>query len=127
MAEKIGVHWDESTVDAVKDVRDEEGADSTGEAFRMTVRAGLHDMGYLNGHTRETGLRKGVREVGKLFAYAAIAWAGATYFYALEWRLPAVALVIGAMVCFGVDRALEAYEPGVSRRLGRLFGRGERA
>lgn len=126
MADNVTARADKDHRNALERMVERGEADSLSEALRQTSQDGLRERGYLNGGTPMTGLRRGVRMIGYWFVMFAAAWIGLTYFYALEFRVPAVFFVLAGLTCFVVDYGLRHAEPGVSRRIAGLVG-GERA
>lgn len=122
MADNVTARTDKDHRIALEKMVTNGEADSLSEALRQTSQDGLRDRGYLNGGAPMTGLRRGVRMVGYWFVLFTAAWVGLTYFYALEFRLPAVFFVLAALTCFAVDYGLRHVEPNVSRRLAGLVG-----
>jgi hypothetical protein len=119
MSKSTSVRLDTDHATAITEMVDAGEADSPSEALRQTSQADLARRGYLSGGGGAmTGLRRGVRTVGSWFFLFAVAWVGVTYWYTIDFRLPAAALILSGLFCYGLDRfVLQRYEPGVTRRL----------
>lgn len=120
MAKRKTVSLNTHQLDAIEKMQEHGEADSQSEAFRMALNVGFVELGYLNGHSKDTSLRRLVREVGKLSTYAAIFALGMSLFYPFAFRVPVLILIVGGMVCFSVDKALARVEPRVSDNIKRF-------
>lgn len=120
MGEKITLNLDSEQVTSLEAVGDDLNADSRSEAGRVVISKGLEALGYTNGrnHNPETRLRGLIRELGRLFAYSAIGYAGIAILLPValvfQWVLLLALLGIG---CIAVEQALANYEPALSERL----------
>jgi hypothetical protein len=98
-------------------------ADNQSEALRSVVTAGLHQKGYLTANGRKTPLREASRRLGETFALLGVIWLGVSFWLPIEMRSLVVAPLAASVACFGIERALRTWEPAVSKRLLRVFGR----
>lgn len=97
-------------------------ADSQSEALRVAVNAGLRSKGYHGAVKRDTPLRAFTRRTGDAFALLSLIWVGMTFLGPGVLRAWAIPFFLVAVAMYGVDRALKVVEPGISRRLRKLFG-----
>jgi len=119
MMEHYTVRLSERQADAVENMANNGDADNTSEAIRDAIEHYAQALGYFNGRKRDTTLRRGIRRAADAFALAALIWVGFTIMYPVSYRLAALPMFAVAVVFYGADRALAAYEPRVSRWLAR--------
>jgi len=127
MAQNVTARTDQSHRDALDAYVSDGEADSRSEALRETSTAELARMGYMNGTTKDTTLRKLFREFARVFSYGGFAWLGLTVMMDLALRLAGVWLLAVGLVLFGIDRGLARLEPRVSNGIKGIFIQGEKA
>ncbi len=127
MGERITGNFDQDEVDAFREMKADRDIDHMSEAVRVASRRGLQQLGYVSDSSRDTALRQTSRRFADALALVGLILVGLTWFYPIGFRMVAVAPFAASMACYGIDRALKHYEPAISERLGRLFGRGETA
>lgn len=120
MGDKVTLYLDSEQSESLKTVKKEHGCDNRSEAGRLVLKQGFAELGINNGHdvNPETRLRRVIRELGRLFAYSAVGYAGIAVLLPVtlvfQWALLLALLGIG---CIALEQFLKDYEPGVSRQL----------
>jgi len=122
MAKNLTIRADQDMRDVLDNDVDNGGADSVSEAGRQRLRRDMARTGDLNGTTKDTMLRRTVREASKIAIYPAIFALGITLFYPFAFRAPALVLIIAGLLLQGVDALLANVEPTVSQRMKKLVG-----
>lgn len=118
MAKPVTAKLDEDQVDYLQEMVDHGDASSISEAVRSEIGHGNHT---------NTALRRTLRRFADSSALLGIFWIGLTFLYPLQYRAFAIPIFLVALSLYLTDRALEHYEPAISRRLAGLFHRGETA
>jgi len=122
MAKNVTARTDKDHRDALDAYQEDGKADSRSEALRQTSQASLARQGYLNGTTKDTMLRRTIREASKLTIYAAVFALGMTLYYPVSFRAVVLVLIIAGLLLQGVDTLLAKVEPTVSQRMKQLVG-----
>lgn len=111
-------------LEVIEDMVDAGEADNQSEALRDLLDEGMRTYGYRAGRNGNTTLKWMSKEMGKLFAYAGMAWLAFFWAFPVGFRLPGALVMVAALGMFGVWLLLDRYEPAVTKR---LFGTGEKA
>ncbi len=127
MGKRITGNFDQDEVDAIVEMQEDRGIDHKSEAVRIASRAGLQELGYVQNSDRDTALRQTARRFADSLALVGLILVGLTFWYPIGLRMVAVAPFAASMSCYGLDRVLKHYEPAISKRIVRLFSRGESA
>jgi len=126
MGERLTGNFDQNHVDGFEAMQDEGKADSYSEAVRRASTVGLQQMGYINGESTDTLLKRGLSKVGVLLALTGIIGLAFTFAYPVPARVPSFSVLIVGAGMYAGSEVLEEYEPGVSRKIKQLVG-GEKA
>jgi len=122
MSKTVSSVLDQDHRNALEVYQEDGRAESFSEAQRLTSRAELARQGYLNGTSRDTMLRRTIREASKIAIYPAIFALGIALFYPFAFRAPALVLIIAGLVLQGVDAILAKVEPTVSNHMKQIVG-----
>ena len=123
MGKRITGNFDQDEVDGIRRLKNERGIEHASEAVRVACRAGLQNLGYVNGSTPDTTLRKTARRFGDSFALLALMIGAMTFWFPLEMRTFVVAPLAAALACYGIDRGLKSVEPALTDRISNVIGR----
>jgi hypothetical protein len=126
MGERLTGNFDQNHVDGFEAMQDEGKADSYSEAVRRASTVGLQQMGYINGESTDTLLKRGLSKVGVLLALTGIIGLAFTFAYPVPARVPSFSVLIVGAGMYAGSEVLEEYEPNVTRKLKQLVG-GEKA
>lgn len=122
MAKNRSVRLEKQQIEAIEKMEEVGLADNKSEAHRNALTAGLTQFGMLNGGSCDTRLRQTARQFGFGFAMIGAFVVGLAYFGGLNSRVLAITPFIMSLACYGLDKALAAYEPHVSTRLSEIMG-----
>lgn len=111
------VDLEERQKDVVEEMAKNGDAATASEAIRDAIEHYAQEQGYENGQKRQTALRSAIQRVGDAAALAGIIWLGFTLAMPVGFRFAAIGMLLGAMVCYGAERALGRVEPRVSQWL----------
>jgi hypothetical protein len=122
MGERLTGNFDQNHVDGFEAMQDEGKADSYSEAVRRASTVGLQQMGYINGESTDTLLKRGLSKVGVLLALTGIIGLAFTFAYPVPARVPSFSVLIVGAGMYAGSEVLEEYEPDVSRKLKQMVG-----
>jgi hypothetical protein len=122
MGERLTGNFDQNHVDGFEAMQDEGQADSYSEAVRRASTVGLQEMGYINGESTDTLLKRGLSTVGILLALSGMIGLAFTFAYPVPARVPSFSVLIVGAGMYAGSEVLEEYEPNVTRKLKQMVG-----
>lgn len=124
MSERKTIRLERPHLNAIEQMDADGLVDNETEAHRKALDRGLTELGYLNGTTTDTLLRRTFRRLRDVFGLFALFWIGTTFLFPVGFRIWAIPLIVVGIGFHAADRLAARYEPRLSAR---LFGRGDAA
>lgn len=122
MGKRINPSFDETHIEGFREMQEDEKADNYSEAARRASTVGLQQMGYINGESTDTLLKRGLSKVGVLLALTGIIGLAFTFAYPVPARVPSFSVLIVGAGMYAGSEVLEEYEPNVTRKLKQMVG-----